>query len=436
MSKKSRSLMGFLFLLIALFSVFALQSCTKKSEEMKNKEVKEKPQNISFEMPEACRGCHPVLFSQWQVSLHSVAFIDPLYWAEAELAGKEAGEEVRNFCHSCHAAAATMIEKIPADATKASPLAKSGVPCDLCHTVTKVKRIGNKNIEVETESGTKRGPYKDSYSPYHLTEYSELHTKAEFCATCHNVYHPTNGLPIENPYGEWKESPYAKQGIVCQDCHMTPGPQVTKPNPGQVAIGGPYREHYYTHSTIGGNIFITKLLGNEVGYQIAAERLRSAAKIEIVELKKKNDQVTLKVKIENIGAGHYLPTGLTIMRQMWVRVQVLDSKGQIIYLSGELDKKGNLTDDTHIFNTVYADKNGNPTEKIWEAVKILKDKRIPPKEHVIEEFNFTVPPDAKGPFTVKVGLLYRSAPQHIVDKLLKDKPRVPVIEMASTSKTF
>jgi hypothetical protein len=269
-----------------------------------------------------------------------------------------------------------------------------------------------------------------------LTEYSEIHTKAEFCAACHNVYHPVNNLPIENPYEEWKEGPYAKEGIVCQDCHMTPGPQVTKPNPGQVAIGGPMREHYFSHSTIGGNIFITRYMGNERGYQIAAERLKSAAKLEIAEISSSGSNLTIKVKVTNVGAGHYLPTGLTVMRQMWLHVTVKDSTGKLLYESGKLDNEGNIAKDSIIYHTVYADKNGNPTEKVWEAEKILKDHRIPPKESVLETFTFNLPAGVKRPLRVDVELLYRSAPQHIVNKLMKDKPKVPVIQMTSISKIF
>lgn len=426
----------FAFVALVLLSL-SIQSCAKKEmkEEAEKKENgKVAQQNISFEMSDVCRGCHPMIFDQWQVSLHSVAFTDPLYWAEAELAGKEAGEEVRNFCHSCHAAAASMVEKIPADANQASQLAKSGVICDLCHTIVKVNKIGNKDIEVETASRTKRGPYKNSYSPYHLTEYSEIHTKAEFCAACHNVYHPVNGLAIENPYEEWKNGPYAKEGIVCQDCHMTPGPQVTKPNPGVVAVGGPQREHYYTHNTIGANAFITQYLGNQEGYRIAVERLKSAANLEIIDVNVGADRISFKVKIENIGAGHYLPTGLTILRQMWLHVVVKDAAGKIIYESGKLDEKGNVPEDARMYNTVYADKNGKPTEKVWEAEKILKDKRIPPKGHSIEEFEFSTGGPVKRPLHIHAELLYRSAPQHLVDKLLKDKPKVPVIQMKAVEK--
>jgi hypothetical protein len=46
--------------------------------------------------------------------------------------------------------------------------------------------------------------------------------QAEFCSTCHQFPADTavNGKPLENTYVEWRSSPQAAQGIVCQTCHM------------------------------------------------------------------------------------------------------------------------------------------------------------------------------------------------------------------------
>jgi hypothetical protein len=80
---------------------------------------------------------------------------------------------------------------------------------------------GNASIELNPGE-TKYGPLKDAKSGYHETEYSELHTKAEFCGSCHNIFHSVNQFPIEHTYDEWKNSPYAQADIPCQDCHMVP----------------------------------------------------------------------------------------------------------------------------------------------------------------------------------------------------------------------
>lgn len=437
MSRTIKGISVFIILstLVALFTL-TLVSCARSPVAEYEEEKKSEETSLSFFMPNRCAGCHGMIYEQYRDTMHAFAFVDPLYWAEANLAGEEAGDEIRNWCHSCHAAAASMIEKIPADADQASQLAKAGIICDFCHSVTEVTGNGNVSFKLETATNTKRGPYKNSYSPFHLSEYSEIHTKAEFCAGCHDVYHPVNGLPIEQPYQEWKEGPYAEQGIVCQDCHMTPGPGVTKPNPGVVAAGGPEREHYFTHNPAGANVFMTRYLGHEELAKQAEERLKAAARLEISKTRREGNQAAVTVKVANVGAGHKLPTGLTVLRHMWIEFTVTDASGKVIYSSGVLDKEGNLPEDAHVFHTIFGDASGKPTDKVWEAEKILFDNRIPPGETAEEVFEFVLPSNSRPPYTIKARLLYRSAPQYLVNKLMEDKPEVPVIEMTSTQATF
>lgn len=424
---------------ITVLTVFFISSCAKdeRAKEVK-KEDAATAKKYDFETPDVCSGCHNVIFSQWKSTMHANAFTDPLYLKEAELAGKEAGEEVQQFCHSCHAPAAALMGKVPTDISKSSKIVeitKLGVFCDFCHTVKSSRGIGNPKAEVIT-GNVKRGPYKDSYSPYHESEYSELHTKAEFCGMCHDVYHPVNKLPIEQTYTEWKEGPYSKEGIVCQDCHMTPGPQITKPNPGVVATGGPHRDHWWTHNFIGANVFMARYLGNEEVAIQAEERLKSAAKMEFGSASVSANKVSLPITITNVGAGHKLPTGLTELRHMWIELVVKDSKGNTIYSSGVLSPDGALPQNTKIFYTIIGDKQGKPTLKIWEAEKILMDNRIPPRQSATETFEFDLPPGATGPFNAEARLLYRSVFQEVVDKLFEDKPRVPAVEMTKATTSF
>ena len=437
MKHAARKGLGAILVLLLISLLVVASSCSSTKTPTKTTEAtSEKPNKpqYAFENPAACSGCHDLLFSQWRSTMHANAFTDPFYWKEAELAGKEAGEAIRNFCHSCHSPGGTLLGKIPADAAKASEIAKAGVFCDFCHTVTSSKGIGNASYIVKTGE-VKRGPYKDSYSPYHLTEYSEFHTKAEFCGMCHDVYHPINGLRIEETYTEWKNSPYAAKGIVCQDCHMTPGPGVTKPNPGVVAVGGPNRDHFWTHHTIGANVFMANYLKLPETARLALERLRSAARLT-ASVSRAANKASLKVTVTNVGAGHKLPTGLTEMRHMWLEVVAKDAKGTVIYSSGVLDAKRNLPEGTKIYYTVLGDKNGKPTVKVWEAEKILLDTRIPPGQSKTEEYAFEIPSGAPAPYTVTVRLLYRSAFQDVIDKLFEDKPQVPEVEMAKTVLTL
>lgn len=384
-----------------------------------------------FTEPDTCGSCHSQLFSQWKGSMHNNAQIDPIYQKVVAQASKETGGSIDSFCSRCHTPIGTMAGEVPPlDGSKASAIAQQGIQCDFCHTVSDATGVGNGAFKNQP-GAVKRGPLKDAKASFHQTEYSDLHTKAEFCGMCHDVSHPGNNLPLEATYTEWKNGPYAAQGIVCQDCHMTPGPGVTKPNPGKAVDFGPDREHIFTHNIVGGNFAVPALLGNEEHANLAKERLEAAAKVSIPkDIVKKNSQgLEFQVKVENVGAGHYLPTGLTETREMWLEVTVTDHNGKILWQSGILDNHGNIQKGSVIYRTVLADKNGKATDKVWAAEKLLEDHRIPPQSSVMEKY--TVPAGVVGDNArVTARLLYRSAPQHVIDELFEDKTfEVPVLEM-------
>ena len=64
----------------------------------------------------------------------------------------------------------------------------------------------------------------------------------------------------------------------------------------------------------------------------------------------------MTVTITNVGAGHYLPTGLTEVRQMWLQVVAVDENGK----ETELGKR--------VFGTELKDKNGKYPVELWDAV--------------------------------------------------------------------
>lgn len=389
-----------------------------------------------FERDGKCGGCHGIIHSQWEGSMHSFAEIDPFYKKEAEMASKETDGLTDTYCARCHTPIGVASGEIPpVDGSKLSDIAKRGVQCDFCHTVSGSAGIGNAPF-ILTPGNVKWGPFADSISPYHETEFSDLHTKAEFCGMCHNVNHPINDLPLEATYTEWKEGPYSKEGVQCQDCHMTPGITQFEANPGKAASMGPKRDHIYTHYIVGGNAFITDILGDKTHRDMAIERLQSAATL-VVDAPKSaeaGDTVTVDISITNSGAGHMLPTGLTEMRQMWLDVTATDDHGNQLYRSGALDEAGNIDPDAVIYNTVLADAEGNSTCKMWLAESILSDHRISPRETAVEEHTFTIPADMKEPVTISAKLQYRSAPQAIIDYLFDEGTYiVPVISMAQAS---
>jgi hypothetical protein len=405
--------------------------------------------------PEVCAGCHTDIFKQWNGSMHSQAFVDPVFQALWKLGAKETKGFTDKLCGGCHAAAGVVSNDLVFKDNEffTSAIAKRGVHCDLCHTVketrfpeTPTREPQNASIIVDP-GNVKRGPYKDSESPFHETAYSELHTKSEFCANCHNVFHPVNNFHIEHTYAEWKFSVYAQNGIQCQDCHMMPVEKAIEAartlkkqkNPGQPAVGGPQREQMYTHEFVGANFTVPALLKFDLHKGIAEKRLKSAAELSVdaPQTAAPGSLVTVAVKVRNVGAGHNLPTSLTEVRQMWLDVQATDVTGKEIFRSGALDKDGEIDPKAKIYNANAVDKEGKHTVKPWEITRFEYNNTIPPKGSATESYAFLVPQNVKGAVTIKAVLRYRSFPQSVANLLLgKDAPVLPIVDMKEAGKTI
>ncbi|MBL7178817.1 MAG: multiheme c-type cytochrome [Pseudomonadota bacterium] len=405
--------------------------------------------------PAVCGDCHSEKFQQWNGSMHSKAFADPLWRAATKLFFKESVKEEAllemKACIKCHTPLGFRSHSISSpkdDFDKLAELPAQGIFCNWCHNINEVKHIGNDGYEVapgggEEDPSTMLGPLKDAYSDFHPTKYSELHTRAEFCGLCHNVSHAANNLPLEQTYNEWKNSPYNTKNpattVNCQDCHMRQRPGIPatgktpRPdNPGKAADDGPDRKHIWTHYFVGANALITKLLNSEIHAQMAVERLKNAADLELIKSESytQNGLSHISVKVTNSGAGHYLPTGLTEVRQMWLDVTITDSAGKTIFRSGALDTNGNLDEHAVLYYTLLGNEKGAPVVNVAMADRILYDHRIPPKGYLIEKYSFQIPSEAVSPLTVAATLKYRSASQSLARKLLGNSaPEITVVDM-------
>jgi len=388
-----------------------------------------------------CEKCHRDIYGQWTKSPHNYSYNDPIYQKLYLLADKETKGKAEETCAGsvCHAPVGSLAGEIPpADGSKLSEIAKEGIFCDFCHTVSDMEKVGN-GLFVMSPGKVKRGPFEDAVSPVHETEYSRMHTEARFCGICHNFNHPVNDLPLITTFTEWEDSQYntgdPETSTACQDCHMTPGPGEKGNNPGIAASLGPNRNLIFTHNIVGANIALAQIIGSPTHAQLAEERLKSAASISINNppTAEKGTSVPVEVTVKNIGAGHMLPTGVTELRQMWVQVTATDSSGNFIYSSGFLDSKGNVDDKCTMFNTVFADLDGKKTSHSWLAEKVISDNRIPPGESKSEKFEIKIPKDTSGQITIDVKLRYRSAPQDLIYELLdSEAKKLPITDMASS----
>lgn len=404
--------------------------------------------SIDFEPPETCGECHPDKYEEWQGSMHSLAFQDPVYQGELNLAIKAVGHEVARQCEGCHTPAAMVQGEIKGAGLKGlSPLAMAGVSCDVCHSIknhnhwqTPSHKPENGSFTLSPGRDSEEGPIPTKYGPFtpeegcgedfHECRESPLHLQAELCASCHQVFNYKTHTPIEETYSEWKNSPYAANNIQCQDCHMV---EIDTFKRSADKMTRPERDEY-RHYFNGANFLLyhlTELAAKKAGdeelaanannkFQMAVARLQSAADLEVSPIYRNNRLAEIRVRIKNIRAGHNLPTSLTNVRQMWLEVTAKDQNGKTIMTTGSLDSKGKLPADIRLFNSDGQDHDLKFAIDPWLVESFSRHDTIPPKGY--RDVHYGLDTDKGNPVAVEVKLRYRQADQKVAEKLLASVP--------------
>jgi hypothetical protein len=384
-----------------------------------------------FDSSQVCAGCHMEIHEQWKGSAMAHAWEDPIYRALLDKASKATDGKVDNFCIGCHSPVGMVTSSIGEVKEENVP----GVDCEACHSISMRTGLDNGAYVLDKSDGNvKRGPRSDAESPYHETEYSDLHTRSDFCATCHNVTHPFNGAAIERTYDEWLDSPYSEKGIECQDCHMGDAESAGEPLT-QAAITGKERDRIAGHHFAGANTTLLRHQGFPEAAERSARMLRSAADMKLVNAPERinpGEVITLTYKVENVGAGHKLPTGFPEGREMWIDLRVTDASGREIFRSGAIEN-GQTEPDTRNFKATMGDKDGNVVEiEVWRVTRVLSDTRIPPMGYAKVDYTFQVPKGSKGPLQLNADLNYWPFSQRIADNLLGEGTiEVEVVTMNS-----
>ncbi len=402
-----------------------------------------------------CFRCHEDIAEQWQGSMHSSAMTDPIFLALYKIGSQETEGKTDKWCIGCHSSPAILSGKsAPQEIAELAAPVNEGVSCVVCHSINEPNLKDKGDLPsnasfVSNPAGPIVGPHKGlkCLQRDKKTIQSDFRKSSEFCASCHRLVHPWNGLVIERTYEEWRDSIYATRGIQCQDCHMQPVDKMVETaktlkradNPGKLTSRTPERKHVYNHNFLGGNTAAAEILGHQQHRDMAVDMLQNSASLELVIADRAfaDEIVQLRVKVTNETAGHNLPTSLVEIRQMWLDVQVTDKNGEEIYRSGGLDSKGEIDPDAVVFHAVAVDEQGEPTVKPWEMASFTYSHAIPARGHTIERYAFQIPPGTPGPVTVKAILKYRSLSQQLANELLGDEaPIVPVTDMETAAVTL
>lgn len=352
-----------------------------------------------FPSAKECRTCHPKQYREWSQSMHAYAQHSPVFEAFNLTLVERTSGTIGTFCTRCHTPLGTALgENGSRRNVHRSKLSMEGVTCVVCHRQKRPYYKANSRQAIQPGGlldVCMYGPFEDAVKlpGVHDAEKGLNIRDSSFCGSCHDVTNP-QGVRLEEAYSEFQNSPAAKEGIRCHDCHM--GPVQGKPIPeshrpwGRVAeVPGvppeqiplrPLSNHTFAgpdYSLLPDTEFPEKLdWMYEVDYrdwesltpyqqrtlrdlrihnrklleEATAKRyevLRNSARIHVTApaTASPGEKVHLRVDVKSIFAGHNLPTGFTAERQVWVSVTVRDPLGRVIFAAGNFDENGDLRDE-------------------------------------------------------------------------------------------
>ncbi len=380
-----------------------------------------------FKTPKFCgAACHIDFYQQWNQSMMSQSYTH--LWDEIEyfkLAIPHANKdekvaEIRDGCNGCHAPISYVSGDTPPPRPEMNSRANEGVSCEVCHSITGFEGDTPFNFNYIMKPGkTKYSSRVESVvSPAHDIVVSDLHRSGDFCGICHNEKNPY-GIWVKSTQLEWRDGPYSKEGVQCQDCHMPKGESIF------ASMGKTYpdtRQHLF-HGA------------HDPGKVKGTIELRIHPDLEEAE---PGETVILKVALFNQKTGHKFPTGSVEDRIVWLHVEAEDKSGIVYHLP--VNKKGfegeeytiasqelayqdmgiALNDDTfkgvlrdavpigdRIFRMPYFDSQGRMTIQQWNTGSLGVDYRIGPRETKMESFIFNLPDNVSpGEMTITAKLYY------------------------------
>ena len=381
-----------------------------------------------FWQTSTCEGCHDKIVDQHLESSHEMSFTNPAF--QAQYQGHlipMASTDPRLFaeareCIACHEPIAYATAGPKLLSLREIDPKMNGVTCDVCHSMTGYRDSKPQNGNYILEPSEKKlGPFKGQSDWHHI--YSELQTKSEICAVCHEAVN-THGLKIKATFTEWRESAFAKQGVQCQDCHMNVDGFLTAGKPrydsgkaANMSLGSaPQRDRLYTHQFPGAHSK-TQIEG-AIGLSIDA----------ILPKEVKDHTLPINVTVDNSRTGHSMPSGSADLRLLWIEVNVRigsepigqpavvaeteppdESSAYALAGRGKFDSSllgPEIPKGSRIYRAIFTDDAGNATLDSYNAVAILFDNRLKAAEKRKESFRFMIPEGTKGGIAIKATLKY------------------------------
>jgi hypothetical protein len=201
----------------------------------------------AYPSAKVCSNCHQQIFWEWAASNHAYSSISPMFHKFEQTINVLSSGTVGSFCVRCHQQIGTQRnEPREQPLWERSEISREGVTCITCHRVNAEfgKVNGERHVQPATifepvygagleenldeviqdpeyyNLSTRPDAGDDKGTPIHLSTvpFDQI-SKSEFCVSCHQVaVHP--GIKLEVVWDQYRDSPGAKHGITCQECHM------------------------------------------------------------------------------------------------------------------------------------------------------------------------------------------------------------------------
>jgi nitrate/TMAO reductase-like tetraheme cytochrome c subunit len=432
-----------LAILLPVAIVFLLLTAFNIKINAQQVDLKSKYSYKDFESAKKCRSCHPGMYEQWSQAMMSQAYthqwdeIEYFNLAVAQAKAKPEIKDVVDGCNGCHTPLAFMGGgQFPPPRPSEKSMANESVSCEVCHLTQSAQTDPPFNFSYLIKPGMTKFAVRTPAveSPAHKIITNDFFKTTEFCGNCHNEKNPFD-VWVKSTQLEWKEGPYSKENIRCQDCHMPKG--------------GPFLNAIMTTPYDDSRLHLFHG-AHDPGKVRGTIELRIQPDIREAE---PTEDIIFTVALFNQKTGHKFPTGSVEDRIAWLQVEATDSKGKVYHLN--VDKKGfegeeytisgdylayqdmgvplgisdfkgvqrdGIPSGNRIFRMPYFDPEGRMTIMQWNTGKLGVDYRIGPRETKVEKFTFRVPNDAApGDMKVRAVLNYQLLVKPVAD-LLKVEP--------------
>jgi tetratricopeptide (TPR) repeat protein len=426
-----------------------------------------------------CGHCHQEAYHQWRQSLHANSFRTPFYRASVNILPRTKGIEFTRHCDSCHNPIGVLAGALDKHATVDRSFDRDGITCTTCHSIQRVdSKLGNggyvmgvPSVMVDEQGNRIPGVVPDAEILANLDRHAkavmqDIYHKPEFCAACHKANLPPGlndykWIRAFTAYDEWQNSKFSKRNpltfyttdfTTCQGCHMKRA-GIILPEPG--AKDGTFVSHRW----LAGNTAVPFYYGFDEQIDKTIEFLRTGNYLNIdifgltignnTELVAPlgetpftlhaNDVVQAFVVIQNKNIGHSLIPEVRDLYEAWVQFKVTDANGKQVYNSGFLKPDGMLEPGAHSFTNRPVNVVGNFVDNhmVWAIHSVAYDNTIQSGRSALVRYQFHLPAEAQGPFTMRAQVNYRHLRQSYLNNIFgADHPAYPVVEIASRSRTL